>query len=240
MAPDATTEKVRDENKSRFKSRQAVRSNPFMSKEAPSGGKSRQRKEKWKKVSKRKTAKEINKMDRLLTRYNIITTSALSTLFLSLPLPSSAFPLVVFGFWFTSNDALAARFTSRDLLASSWLLCHDAINLSAPNRTPVYHGTPCLRAASVQTSLSTPKVRRSVGVEPCRAPNALKLSLKLFLPELCRLVEARVSPPPLESLGEQQPLRESLVILSGRGPYEKKPSLANCRFQSLAPGFLEG
>ena len=75
----------------------------------------------------------------------------------------------------------AARFTSRNLLASSSLLCHAAINLSAPNRTPVYHGTPFpLRAASVQTSLSTPKVRRSVGLEPCRAPNALKSSIKLF------------------------------------------------------------
>ena len=43
MAPDATTEKIliRDKNKSRFNSRQAARSNPFMSKEAPSGGKSR-------------------------------------------------------------------------------------------------------------------------------------------------------------------------------------------------------
>ena len=39
----------------------------------------------------------------------------------------------------------------RSLLASSSLLCHDAINLSAPNRTPMYHGTPSpLRAASVQ------------------------------------------------------------------------------------------
>ena len=75
----------------------------------------------------------------------------------------------------------AARFTSRNLLASSSLLCHDAINLSAPSRTLVYHVTPSpLRAASVQTSLSTPKVRRSVGVEPCRAQNALKSSLKLF------------------------------------------------------------
>ena len=46
--------------------------------------------------------------------------------------------------------------------------------------------------------------------------------------------------PPLESLGEQQPLRESLVILSGQGPCEQKPSLANCRFHTLAPGFLEG
>ena len=82
--------------------------------------------------------------------------------------------------WFTSN-ALAARFTSRSLLASSWLLCHDAINLSPPNKTLVYHSTPSsLRAASVQTSLSTPKVRRSVGVEPCRAPNAFKSSLKRF------------------------------------------------------------
>ena len=41
MAPDATTEKIPDENKSRFNSRQAVRSNPSMSKEAPGGGKSR-------------------------------------------------------------------------------------------------------------------------------------------------------------------------------------------------------
>ena len=122
MAPDANTEKMRDKNKSRINSRQAVRSNPFMSKEAPSGGKSRQQ---------------------------IMVTS----------------------------NALAARF----MLASSWLLCHDAMNLSAPNRTTVYHGTTSsLRDASVQTSPSTPKVRRSVGVEPCRAPNALKSSLKLF------------------------------------------------------------
>ena len=79
------------------------------------------------------------------------------------------------------QQLLATRFTSRSLLASSSLLCHDAKNLSAPNRTPVYHGThSSLRAASVQTSLSTPKVRRSVGVEPCRVPNALKSSLKLF------------------------------------------------------------
>ena len=43
MAPDATTEKIRNKNKkSRFNSRQADRSNPFTSKEAPSGGKSRE------------------------------------------------------------------------------------------------------------------------------------------------------------------------------------------------------
>ena len=41
MAPDATTEKIWDKNKSRFNSRQAARSNPFMSKGGPSGGKSR-------------------------------------------------------------------------------------------------------------------------------------------------------------------------------------------------------
>ena len=46
--------------------------------------------------------------------------------------------------------------------------------------------------------------------------------------------------PPLEFPGEQQPLRESLVSLSGQGPREQKPSLANCRFHTLAPGFLEG
>ena len=45
--------------------------------------------------------------------------------------------------------------------------------------------------------------------------------------------------PPLESLGEQQPLRESLVTLSGQGPCEQKPSLANCHIHTLAPGFLE-
>ena len=90
----------------------------------------------------------------------------------------------------------AARFTSRNLLASSSLLCHDAINLSAPSRTPVYHGTPSpLRAASVQTSLSTPKVRRSVGVGPCRAPNALKSSLKLFC-QCCTSWSGPGSPPP--------------------------------------------
>ena len=42
MAPDATTGKIRYINKSIFNSRQVVRSNPFMRKEAPSGGKSRQ------------------------------------------------------------------------------------------------------------------------------------------------------------------------------------------------------
>ena len=100
------------------------------------------------------------------------------SLFLLAPFPR--FPLFVFVLWFASS-ALAARFTSRNLLASSCLLCNDAINLSARNRTSAYHGTPTsLRAASVQTSLSTPKVRRSVDVEPCRAPNALKSSLKLF------------------------------------------------------------
>ena len=46
---------------------------------------------------------------------------------------------------------------------------------------------------------------------------------------LCQLTGARVLPP-LESLGEQQPLRESLVTLPGQGPCEQKPSLANCRF----------
>ena len=44
--PDAITEKIRDKNKNknknRFNSRQVVRSNPFTSKEARSGGKSRQ------------------------------------------------------------------------------------------------------------------------------------------------------------------------------------------------------
>ena len=55
----------------------------------------------------------------------------------------------------------------------------------------------------------------------------------------CRLAGSRVFPP-LESLGEQQPLWESLVTLSGQGPCEQKPSLANCRFHTLAPGFLEG
>ena len=104
----------------------------------------------------------------------------------------------------------------------------------------MYHGTPSpLRAASVQTSLSTPKVRRSVGVEPCRTPDALKSSLKLFC-QCCAGWLGPGSSHPLESLGEQQPLRESLVTLSGQGPCEQKPSLANCRFHTLAPGFLEG
>ena len=59
-----------------------------------------------------------------------------------------------------------------------------------------------------------------------------------FLPVLCRLAGARVSPP-LESPGGQQSLWESLVSLSCQGPCEQKPSLANCRFHNLAPGFLE-
>ena len=39
--PAAITEKIQDKKKSRLNSRQAARSNPFMSKEAPGGGKSR-------------------------------------------------------------------------------------------------------------------------------------------------------------------------------------------------------
>ena len=112
--------KNKNKNKNRFNSRQAVRSNPLMSKEGQ--------------------VVEVNQGTKL---------------------------------WLTSNS-LAARFTSHSLLASSSLLHQDAIDLSAPNRTPVYHDAPSsLRAAYVQTSLSTPKVRRSVGVEPCRAPNVL-------------------------------------------------------------------
>ena len=38
----------------------------------------------------------------------------------------------------------------------------------------------------------------------------------------------------------REPLRESLVTLSDQGPCEHKPSLANCIFQTLAHGFLEG
>ena len=41
MAPGATTAKILDKITGRLNSRQAVRSNPFMSKEAPNGGKSR-------------------------------------------------------------------------------------------------------------------------------------------------------------------------------------------------------
>ena len=64
--------------------------------------------------------------------------------------------------WFTSNS-LAARFTSRSLLASSWILCHDAINLSAPNRTPV---APHLsrRACRLQKFARDPRLPVSVCV----------------------------------------------------------------------------
>ena len=55
--------------------------------------------------------------------------------------------------------------------------------------------TSSVNRASVQTSLSTPKVRRSVGVEPCRAPNALKSSLKLFC-QCCAGWPGPGSPPP--------------------------------------------
>ena len=210
MAPDATTEEDTGWKQSRFNSRQVTRSNPFMIKEAPGGGESGQQDQKWDKVNKKKTYKKKQWTSCSLA----ITTSALSMLCLSLPasllLRVSSLCLI---FWFTSS-ALAARFTSRNLLASSWLLCHDAISLFAPNRTFMYHGTPAsLRAASVQTSLSTPKVRRSLGVEPCRAPNALESSLKLF----CQWCAGCPGPGllPIESSGEQQPLWESLVTFSG-------------------------
>ena len=79
MAPDATTEKIRDENKSRFNSRQAVRSNSFMSKEAPGGGKSRQQNKNLGKSNQKKNHTKTK--NRLLTRYraiNIICPSFLS------------------------------------------------------------------------------------------------------------------------------------------------------------------
>ena len=67
MAPDATTETMRDKNKSRFNSRQAVRSNPFMSKEAPGEGKSKQEN---KNLGKDKQKKNHTKTKcKLLTRY---------------------------------------------------------------------------------------------------------------------------------------------------------------------------
>ena len=71
MAPDATTEKIRDKSKSRVNSRQAVRSNLFMSKEAPSGCKSGQQNKKLGKSKQKKTAQKTNKQttDRLFTRY---------------------------------------------------------------------------------------------------------------------------------------------------------------------------
>ena len=68
MAPDVTSEEIRDKNKSRFNSWQAVRSNPVMSKEAPGGGKSRQQKKKMGKVNKIKITQKSK--DMLLTRYN--------------------------------------------------------------------------------------------------------------------------------------------------------------------------
>ena len=104
----------------------------------------------------------------------------------------------------------------------------------------MYHGTPSpLRVAAVQTSLWTPKVRRSVGVEPCRAPNALKSPLKLF----CRCCAGWPGPgsPPRSSLSANNSRFGSrFFILSGEGPCEQNPSLANCRFHTLALGFLKG
>ena len=193
IVPDATTEKIRNKNKSRLNSRQAVRSNPFMSQEAQVEVNQGSKIKNWEKINKRKTTQ---KNSGRAAHSLLLLAPFLPFPSLSSPPSFSAFPLFVF--WFASS-ALAAQFTSRNLLACSWLLCHDAINLSAPNRTPMYHGTPpSLRAASVQTSLSTPKVRRSVGVERCRAPNVLKESLKLF----CRCCAGRPGPgsPPPSSL----------------------------------------
>ena len=112
MTPDATTGKIRDKNKSWFDSRQAVRSNPFMSKEARGCGKSEQQKKNGKKETKEKPPKNNGQAAHSL----LLLAPSLRFPSLS-PLPSSAFPLFVF--WFASSP-LAARFTSRNLLASSW------------------------------------------------------------------------------------------------------------------------
>ena len=82
MVPDASTEKTRDKIRSRFNSRQAVRSNPFMSKEALGGGKLRQQNRKLGKSKQKKNHIKIkNKTGCSLA----ITTSVPSTfpLFLS-------------------------------------------------------------------------------------------------------------------------------------------------------------
>ena len=59
MAPDATTEKIRDKNKSGFNSRQGGQVKPVhVSKEAPGGGKSRQKRKMGEKIDKRKTTQK--------------------------------------------------------------------------------------------------------------------------------------------------------------------------------------
>ena len=85
MAPDAITEKIRDKHKSRFNSRQAVRSNPFMSKEVPGGGKSRQQNKikSGKSILNRRKPKQKRRTGLSLA----ITTSVLPTFSPSLPAP---------------------------------------------------------------------------------------------------------------------------------------------------------
>ena len=104
----------------------------------------------------------------------------------------------------------------------------------------MYHGTPSpMRAASVQTSLSTPKVCRSVGVEPCRAPNALKSSLKLFC-QCCAGWPGPGSSPPSSLSANNSRFGSRL------SPYCLAKAPANrsrrwrSRFHTLARGFLEG
>ena len=130
----------------------------------------------------------------------------------------------------------AARFTFRNLLASSSLLCHDAINISAPNRTPVYHGTPSpLGAASVQTSMSTPKVRRSVGVEPCRAPNVLKSSLKLFC-QCCAGWPGPGSTPPSSRSANNSRFGSRLSPYLAKAPANRSRRRQIVASTRLAPG----
>ena len=177
---------MRDKNKNKFNSRQAVRSNPFMSNEAPSGGKSRQK---------------VIAHQQLFSRSIYLAWPA--SLFFAL-VPRRHKPLRP-----QQNPCVPRHFPPPCLLPLSRRACR-------------------LRKSTDQLAWSRVELRMPLEVVP-----------QAFLPVLCRLAGARFFPP-LESLGEQQPLRESLVTLSGQGPCEQKPSLANCRFHTLAPGFLEG
>ena len=74
-----------------------------------------------------------------------------------------------------------SRLVARRRLASTFSLCQEVMNYSAPCNTRLCHGAPSsIFAARVHTVLSSPNVSRLSTVEPPVAPNAWKSSLSHF------------------------------------------------------------
>ena len=137
-------------------------------------------------------------------------------------------PTLLLGFW-------RSRSAARCRLASSSSLCHLAMNLSAPCSTPVFHGIPpCTFAASVQTALGIPKVRRSPSLDLRVASNALQSSIR-HIRQFCSGFPLCGSCPPAKSPSISFFRRRPSGCLA-IPPREEQAPLAYKGFHALATG----